>query len=97
MLAIGRAPLAKPTLLLLDEPSLGLAPKTVGEIFKKIKELKSQGLSILMGEQNAYQALRIADYGYVMQMGSMVKSGPPSDLMKIDELREAYLGVSSRP
>lgn len=93
MLAIGRALMARPTLLLLDEPSLGLAPKLIGEIFEKIQELRSEGLSILMVEQNAYQALRIADFAYVMQMGKIVNQGTPSKLMDLEELRKSYFGA----
>src|SRR5207249_9004543 len=77
MVGIGRALMAKPLLLVLDEPSLGLAPKTVSEIFEKVRALREGGMTLLLVEQNAYQALRIADFGYVMQEGRIVNAGPP--------------------
>lgn len=94
MVGIGRALMAKPKILVVDEPSLGLAPKLVGEIFEKIRTLREQGLSILMVEQNAYQALRIADFGHVVQGGRILRSGPPSELMDLEELRKAYFALS---
>jgi branched-chain amino acid transport system ATP-binding protein len=93
MVAIGRALMAKPALLVLDEPSLGLAPKLVGEITETIAALRSTGLTVLMVEQNAYQALRIADYGYVMQAGKIVKSGPPDKLLDVEDLRKSYFAI----
>jgi branched-chain amino acid transport system ATP-binding protein len=93
MVGIGRALMAKPKILVLDEPSLGLAPKIVSEIFEKIRLLREQGLSVLMVEQNAYQALRIADFGHVVQGGRILRSGPPSDLMDLEELRKAYFAI----
>src|SRR5205823_10620076 len=93
MVGIGRALMAKPSLLILDEPSLGLAPKTLSEIFKKVRELREGGLTLLLVEQNAYQALRIADFGYVMQEGRIVNSGPPDRLLDMDELRRAYFAI----
>ena len=93
MVAIGRALMSKPTILVLDEPSLGIAPKLVSEIFEKIHELRKGGLTVLMVEQNAYQALRIADFGYVMQEGRIVKDGPPDRLLDLENLRKAYFAI----
>jgi len=93
MVGIGRALMSKPAILVLDEPSLGLAPKLVSEIFVKIRELREAGLTVLMVEQNAYAALRIADFGYVMQNGRVVKSGPPEQLLDLEELRKAYFAI----
>ena len=93
MVGIGRALMSKPSILVLDEPSLGLAPKLVSEIFVKIRELREAGLTVLMVEQNAYAALRIADFGYVMQNGHVVKSGPPEQLLDLEELRKAYFAI----
>ncbi len=94
MAGIGRALMAKPTILVLDEPSLGLAPKLVLEIFKKIRALKESGLTVLMVEQNAYRALDVSDHAYVMQEGKVVNSGHPSELMNIEELRKAYFSIT---
>lgn len=94
MAGIGRALMAKPSILVLDEPSLGLAPKLVSEIFETIHELREHGLSLLLVEQNAYQALKIADFGYVMQNGHVLRSGHPSELLDLEELRKAYFGLS---
>src|SRR5438094_3814998 len=93
MVAIGRALMSKPTILVLDEPSLGIAPKLVSEIFEKIHELRKEGLTVLMVEQNAYQALRIADFGYVVQDGRIVNEGPPDKSLDMEELRKAYFGI----
>jgi len=93
MVAIGRALMSKPTILVLDEPSLGIAPKLVSEIFEKIHELRKGGLTVLMVEQNAYQALRIADFGYVMQEGRIVMDGPPDRLLDLEDLRKAYFAI----
>lgn len=93
MVAIGRALMASPKILVLDEPSLGLAPKVVTEIFEKVHQLQEQGLSVLMVEQNAYQALRIADFGYVVQAGRVLRSGPPGELLDLEELRKAYFAI----
>jgi branched-chain amino acid transport system ATP-binding protein len=92
MLAIGRGLMSTPKLLILDEPSLGLAPLIVKDIFNIIKQLKEEGLSVLIVEQNALQTLKIADYGYVLQVGEIVKSGLAKDLVNDPELIEAYLG-----
>ena len=93
MVGIGRALMAKPSMVVLDEPSLGLSPKLIGEIFEKIQELRKRGLSVLLVEQNALQALQIADYAYVMQEGKVVNEGPPSKLMDQEELRKAYFSI----
>jgi branched-chain amino acid transport system ATP-binding protein len=92
MLAIGRALMSQPRLLLLDEPSLGLAPILVQQIFSIIKEIKEQGTTILLVEQNALQALSIADRGYVLQTGQVVLTGSASDLREDETVRKAYLG-----
>jgi branched-chain amino acid transport system ATP-binding protein len=92
MLAIGRGLMANPKLLILDEPSLGLAPLIVKSIFAIIEKLKSQGITILIVEQNALQTLKIADYAYVIQVGSIIKEGEAKTLMHDPELIEAYLG-----
>lgn len=94
MLAIGRGIMAKPKLLLLDEPSLGIAPLLVEEIFQNIKQINAEeGLSILVVEQNANVALGIADYGYIMENGRIVMQGGVDTLLSNEEVREHYLGV----
>ena len=92
MLAIARALMSEPRLLLLDEPSLGLSPILVQQIFTIIKEINGQGTTILLVEQNALQALTIAHHGYVLQTGQVVLSGVASDLIKNEMVRKAYLG-----
>jgi len=92
MLAIGRALMARPKLLLMDEPSLGLAPLIVKEIFAIINTIKQKGNTILLVEQNAYQTLKIADYVYVMELGKIKTQGTAQELMKDDQLVSAYLG-----
>lgn len=92
MLAIGRALMSKPKLLLLDEPSLGLAPLIVKEIFAIINEIKKRGNTILLVEQNAYQTLKIADYVYVLELGKVKTQGTAEELMKDDQIASAYLG-----
>jgi branched-chain amino acid transport system ATP-binding protein len=94
MLALGRALMARPKLLLLDEPSLGLAPLIVREIFRVIADLRSTGVSILLVEQNARAALQIADYGYVLETGELVLEGPSRDLAADRRVIESYLGLS---
>ena len=93
MLAIARALMAQPRLLLLDEPSMGLAPLLVEDIFRTLQELNSRGLTILLVEQNVRQALKIADCAYVMETGQIVLSGPSSDLRQDSRVVEAYLGA----
>ncbi|MEI2733966.1 MAG: ABC transporter ATP-binding protein [Rhodoblastus sp.] len=92
MLALGRALMAKPRLLLLDEPSLGLAPLIVREIFRTIASLRSLGISILLVEQNARAALETADYGYVLETGQVTQQGKATDLIGDPKLIAAYLG-----
>jgi branched-chain amino acid transport system ATP-binding protein len=92
MLAIGRAMMSRPRLLLLDEPSLGLAPILVQQVFATIKEINEQGTTILLVEQNALQALSIAHRGYVLQTGDVVLTGPASELITNEMVRKAYLG-----
>jgi len=93
MLAIGRALMADPRLLLLDEPSMGLAPRLVAEIFAYVKALKSRGTTILLVDQNARAALSIADRGYVMETGRIVAEGRAADLLRDAQVQQAYLGL----
>jgi branched-chain amino acid transport system ATP-binding protein len=92
MLAIGRALMQEPRLLILDEPSLGLAPALVQEIFRIIKELHGRGLTILLVEQNVHQALQVADVTFVLENGRVVMSGPGAELARDPKVKEAYLG-----
>ena len=92
MLAMGRALMSKPDLLMLDEPSMGLAPILVQEIFDIIKELNAAGTTILLVEQNANMALSIADRAYVLEIGTIKKTGTGADLLQDDDVRKAYLG-----
>lgn len=92
MLAMGRALMSKPKLLLLDEPSMGLAPLFIKEIFSLIQEIQKQGTTILLIEQNANMALSIADRGYVLETGKVVLQGTGEELLASDEVRKAYLG-----
>ena len=93
MLAIGRGLMAEPRLLILDEPSLGLSPLLVEEMFTLIRQLKTGGLAVLLVEQNVGQSLEIADRAYVLENGSVRFAGLPADLLASDELRRAYLGL----
>lgn len=93
MLAMGRALMAKPRLLLLDEPSMGLAPLIIEEIFNIVKELKEEGITIFLVEQNASQALALADRGYVLETGRVVIEGTGRELLSNEKVREAYLGM----
>lgn len=93
MLAMARALLGNPKLLLLDEPSMGLAPLLVEEIFRIIKKLKAAGITILLVEQNAHAALSIADMGYVLETGSITLSGPGAELVNDEQVKSAYLGM----
>jgi len=95
MLAIARALLSKPKLLLLDEPSMGLAPLVVADIFKIIKEINEAGTTVLLVEQNARQALRVSDYGYVLETGKIIAEGKSNDLLTDPRIMEAYLGRKS--
>ena len=92
MLAIARALMSNPKLLVLDEPSLGLSPTMVEATFRLITEIRGQGVTVLMVEQNAYLALRMADRGYVMETGRMVLEGPARSLLENEHVRRAYLG-----
>ena len=92
MLAIARVIMSKPKLLLLDEPSMGLAPLIVADIFKIIKEINEAGTTVLLVEQNARQALKVADYGYVLETGKVVASGNAKELLQDDTIKKAYLG-----
>ena len=92
MLAIGRALMSRPEILFLDEPSMGLAPILVQEIFDIIQSINKSGTTILLVEQNANMALQVADRAYVMETGSIVLSGTGSELMSSDEIKKAYLG-----
>lgn len=92
MLAIGRALMARPQILLLDEPSMGLAPNLVRQIFQIIKEINEQGTTVLLVEQNAVQALALAHRAYVLELGRVVRSAPARDLLADPAVRAAYLG-----
>jgi branched-chain amino acid transport system ATP-binding protein len=92
MLAIGRGMMANPRLLMLDEPSLGLAPIVVQEVFRIIRHLHEAGMTVLLVEQNAYQALKVADRGYVVETGRLAVAGSARDLLDDDQMRSAYLG-----
>jgi branched-chain amino acid transport system ATP-binding protein len=95
MLAIGRALVAEPALMLLDEPSMGLAPKVVDEVFRVIQEIRDGGTSVLLVEQNARRALRAADHGYVLSSGEVAQSGRAADLLADDAIVAAYLGLET--
>jgi branched-chain amino acid transport system ATP-binding protein len=92
MLAIGRALMSQPQLLLLDEPSLGLAPLMVEKIFSIIERIAGEGITILLVEQNAHAALNLADYGYVMETGKIILEAPAQELLCDERVKEAYLG-----
>ena len=92
MLAVGRALMSQPDLVMLDEPSLGLAPILVREIFDIIRHINEQGKTVLLVEQNAFAALSIADYAYILEVGSVVLEGPGKAMLKNPKVREAYLG-----
>lgn len=94
MLAVGRALMSRPKVLMMDEPSLGLAPLLVKNIFDIIKEINQQGVTVLLIEQNAKAALELADYAYVLETGEIVLEGPGHELMKNEAVRQAYLGES---
>ncbi len=95
MLAVGRALMAQPQLLMLDEPSLGLAPRIVREIFQIIAQLRSTGVAILLVEQNARAALQVADYGYVLETGEIILEGPAAELADNPRVIESYLGLGT--
>ena len=94
MLAVGRALMSKPSLLMLDEPSLGLAPLVVRDIFKTISGLRATGVTILLVEQNARAALEVADHGYVLEMGEIALEGPASELARDSRVIDTYLGAA---
>ncbi|NEK86666.1 ABC transporter ATP-binding protein [Blastococcus saxobsidens] len=95
MLAIARALVAGPKVMLMDEPSMGLAPKIVDEVFRVIEEIRASGTTVVLVEQNARRALRAADHGYVMASGEVVHSGRAADLLADERIVQAYLGVES--
>jgi branched-chain amino acid transport system ATP-binding protein len=96
MLAIGRALMSRPQLLMLDEPSLGLAPLVVKEIFRIIDGLRATGVTILLVEQNARAALEVADHGYVLEMGEIALEGPASELARDSRVIDTYLGAARK-
>jgi branched-chain amino acid transport system ATP-binding protein len=96
MLALGRALMSEPQLLMLDEPSLGLAPAVVEQLYDTLSELHRQGLTLLLAEQSIPLALGIADYAYVLQTGRIALEGPAADLERNEQVREIYLGISTR-
>ena len=95
MLAIARALVAAPTVMLMDEPSMGLAPKIVDEVFRVIEEIRASGTTVVLVEQNARRALRAADHGYVLQSGEVVHAGPAAELLADERIVQAYLGVET--
>ena len=92
MLAVGRALMSKPKIIMMDEPSLGLAPLVVKSIFDIIREINKQGITVLLIEQNANMALQVADYAYVLETGEITMSGTGAQLLADERVREAYLG-----
>ncbi|BBY97327.1 ABC transporter ATP-binding protein [Mycolicibacterium fallax] len=94
MLAIGRALMARPRVLLLDEPSMGLAPMVIAQIFAIISEINGQGTTVLLVEQNAQQALSRSDRAYILETGTITRTGPAAELLRDDSVRAAYLGVA---
>jgi branched-chain amino acid transport system ATP-binding protein len=96
MLAVGRALMAKPRLLMMDEPSLGLAPLVAAEVFRVIQEIRSEGVTIFLVEQNANAALKIADYAFLLETGAVVLEGTGQELLDNPRVKQAYLGERSR-
>ncbi|GAB4308230.1 ABC transporter ATP-binding protein [Pseudothermotoga elfii] len=96
MLAVARGLMSKPKLLMLDEPSLGLAPLLVKEVFQIIEEIRKEGVTILLVEQNAFAALKVADYAYVLETGKVVIQDSGKDLLNNDDVRKAYLGIATK-
>ena len=96
MLAVARALMSKPKIIMMDEPSLGLAPLIVRDIFDIIKEINKQGVTVLLIEQNANMALKIADRAYVMETGKITMSGTGAELLADEGIRKAYLGKSAK-
>jgi branched-chain amino acid transport system ATP-binding protein len=93
MVAIGRALMARPRIVLFDEPSLGLAPTVVDDMFGTIARVRSDGVAVLLVEQNVVKALEVADRAYVLEQGRIVSEGVPAELLKQPHIRQAYLGV----
>jgi branched-chain amino acid transport system ATP-binding protein len=93
MLALARGLMSKPRLLLLDEPSLGLAPAMADELFDKLRDVRNESVTICIVEQNVYAALQMADYGYILENGQINAEGPADKLLEMDSIREAYLGL----
>jgi branched-chain amino acid transport system ATP-binding protein len=93
MLAMGRALMSKPKLLMMDEPSMGLSPLLVQEIFSITREINLEGVTVLLVEQNAHMALSIANRGYVLETGHIIKEGSAGDLLKDEDVKKAYLGT----
>ena len=96
MLAVGRALMAKPQLIMMDEPSLGLAPLVVNDIFSIIKTINDSGITVLLNEQNANMALKIADIGYVIETGKVTMTGTGEELLRDESIKEAYLGKTKK-
>ena len=94
MVAVSRALMGNPQLLMMDEPSMGLAPLVIQDIFRTIKKIHDDGVTVLLVEQNANAALKIADRAYVLEIGKLVKQGPAEELANDDSIRRTYLGVS---
>jgi branched-chain amino acid transport system ATP-binding protein len=92
MLAIGRALMLRPRLLALDEPTMGLAPRTAQQVLQVVRDIRDQGATVLIVEQNAHQTLRLADRAYVLETGRIVLDGPAADLARDDRVKAAYLG-----
>jgi branched-chain amino acid transport system ATP-binding protein len=92
MLAMARALMSEPSVLLLDEPSMGLSPILVEQVFQSIQDIRDQGVTVLLVEQNAFMALQIADLGYVMETGEIVLTGPGAELAENEDVKKAYLG-----
>ena len=97
MVAVGRALMSRPRCLMLDEPSLGLAPMMIAELFRALRDISKEETSVLLIEQNVYQALSVADYGYVLSHGSVVAQGEAKSLRDSPLIREAYLGEPIEP
>lgn len=95
MLSIGRALMSRPKMLLLDEPSMGLAPKFIATIFEIIKEISSQGVTILLVEQNAAKALQVADRAYILETGNIAKEGSGTSMLNDPAVKAAYLGTGA--
>jgi branched-chain amino acid transport system ATP-binding protein len=93
MCAIGRALMSRPKLVLFDEPSMGLAPVIVAQVFDLVRRIRSEGYTVLIVEQNVRQVLKFADRGYLLEAGRMVMSGTAQEMLKSDEIQKAYMGI----